>query len=86
MSARHNCRESCFYLQAAPRRVEAAITGLGWATLTLIMVTGIPLTYQRGASKRDWLGAIGAVIFTESWQRWLHRQRSLLYLHHDTGS
>jgi hypothetical protein len=36
--------------------VEAGITGLGWATFTLVFVTGIPLAYLLVGRKRGWVG------------------------------
>ena len=35
--------------------IESGITGMGWATLTLVIVTGIPLAYLLIGRKRGWV-------------------------------
>ena len=35
--------------------IESGITGIGWATLTLVIVTGIPLAYLLIGRKRGWV-------------------------------
>jgi len=35
--------------------IEAGISGLGWATLTLVIVTGIPLAYLLLGRRRGWV-------------------------------